>query len=265
MRSSWHIKSAELRRRRLDAMMTIVELAKRSGLGVRTIQHAEHSNDGPVQLMTVDLSAKALGCERTDIATCKEKSAKAPNATAQSASPRAATDRVRMSDLQAIDKTLPEPDPFDDDGELLPMVTVRRYNHCATAFQARDGERYAVEGTVEVDHGLSPSEAKLLGARSGDSARFDVRIPVGGDGHTLCATVFTDRAATTIEMQDALHKKTLCIVRLVALEDLERGEGLMFFMRERPSPWCLLVERVVRVESPKPKKRRAERRPKNRR
>jgi transcriptional regulator with XRE-family HTH domain len=212
---SWVIRSDELRRRRLEKIMTIAELARLSIVSVRTI-HSLEKSDIAVSVTTVDCLAKVLGCQRADIATSSDKRP----------------------------KTIP-PKKIDDAKPRAPSVL--KYNQCFTAYAARHGERYAIEGTVEHDHGLPPAEAALLGASSGKSARFEMRVPVGDDGHSLCVTVHTDCAATTIEMQDAAHKTTLCIVRLVALDDLAAGAGLTFFMRERPSPWCFVVERVVRV------------------
>ncbi len=66
----------------------------------------------------------------------------------------------------------------------------------------------------------------------------------------MLVTAFTWDAATTIAMQNAAEKTVRCIVRLVALKDLALGAGLPFFMRERPSPWGLVVERVIAVTEP---------------
>lgn len=253
---TWKIRSAELRRRRIERIMTIAELARLAIVSVRTIQALEKS-DLKVTVATVDGLARALGCQRADIATAIVASNAAPPKSAprklDGAKTSAPGERVRMPDLIAIGRTLPEPEPVEIDGELIAVLTVLKYNQCFSAYVARHGERYAIEGMVESDHGLTPAEAALLGARSGESARFEIRVPVGDDGHTLCVTVHTDRAVTTIDMQDAAHKTALCVVRLVALDDLRAGEGLTCFMRERPSPWCLIVEQVVRVANPRAK------------
>jgi hypothetical protein len=93
----------------------------------------------------------------------------------------------------------------------------------------------------------SAPAARLASHRRGPRARASRLRAVGEGGDTLGVTVHTDAAATTIAMQDASEKIALCVVRVVALKDLAPGAGLVFFMRERPSPWGLLVERVIRV------------------
>ena len=108
------------------------------------------------------------------------------------------------------------------------------------------------------ERGLPPAEAKLLGAVSGEAGRFEMRYRVGADGHVLVVTVHTPTGALTIAMQNAAEKKTAvrCFARLVALRDLAPGAGLASFARERPSPWGLVVERVIEIAA-KPARKRA--------
>ncbi len=259
--SAWIIRSAELRRLRVERLLDQTELARISGVSVRAIRALEASNKG-VTLTTLDCLTKALDSKRAEIATHAEPKAKA---TAQTKAPaptvdtkptatRAPAERVRMIDLREKERTMPPPEALEIDGEWIPKLTVLKYRQCFTAYLAREGERYWISGTIVDDRGLPPAEAKLIGARSGEAARFDVRCPVGEDGDTLGVTAFTATGALTVAMQDADDKIVRFIARVVALKDVAPGTGFTFFMRERPSPWALVVERVLDVaDAPAPR------------
>ncbi len=246
--SAWRIQSEELRRRRIEKMLDRAELARITGVSVRTLALLEASDKG-VTVTTLDALIKPLGCKRVDVATYVDPRKKSAPVKVNGA-PRASNDRPRIIDLRTIQRALPDPEPVLVDGELVPMLTVLRFQQCFTAYLARDGERYCVEGRVHDERGLPPSEAALLGATSGEAARFEIHCPVGDAGHTLCVTVHTSNAETTLAMQRAADKTVLCVVRVVAFRDLAPNAGLAFSMRERPSPWGFVVERVISVKAP---------------
>lgn len=64
----------ELRRRRLDAGLTLVQLAERSGVNVRTIDRVERSENKPTDATVIAL-AQALGCAPSDLALELERAA----------------------------------------------------------------------------------------------------------------------------------------------------------------------------------------------
>jgi len=251
--SEWTIRSAELRRRRIEKMLAQTELAKLAVISVSALRRLEASDVG-VALATIDNLTKPLGCKRGDIATSGLTKKGAPsretNGAKSAAHDAANGDRVRLADLRAIQIRLPEPEAIVIDGERIPMLTVIRYQQCLSAHVARDGMRFWIEGRVADERGLLAHEAALLGARFGEATRFDLQCPIGDDGHMLGVTAFTRTAPMTIEVQEASEKIVRVVLRLVALRDLAPGAGLPFFMRERPNPWALVVEKVIAVKPP---------------
>jgi DNA-binding Xre family transcriptional regulator len=265
--ATWHIRSEELRRRRIKKMMHQTELSRLSGISLRAIRKLE-AGDVPVTASTLDCLAKALDCKREDIGTYddapRKRASNGKHVPPPTTTAAGASDRPRMSELRAIEETLPPGVELVIDGERIPKLTVLKYQQCFTAYLARDGERYWIEGHVTDERGLPPPEAKLIRAVSGEAGRFEMRYLVGADGHVLVVTVHTPTGALTIAMQDAREKKTAVrgIVRLVALRDLAPGAGLASFARERPSPWGLVVERLIEIaaqsaRAPKTKRARA--------
>lgn len=237
--SDWTINSAELRRRRVAKMLDQAQLARAAALSARTIRLLEASDRG-VNASTVEGLAGALACKATDIAAHR-----ASPRRGKSLPPRATGERVRMSELVAIGEREPE-ETLVIAGEAIAKLTPLQYQHCYTAFLARDGERYWLEGAITDERGLPPQEAALLDAKSGEAARFEVTCPVGRSGHTLVVTAHTTTGALTVAMQKARKlRSTRALVRLAALRDLAPGAGLTCFVRERPSPWTLVVERMI--------------------
>ncbi len=214
-----------------------------------------------VTASTLDCLAKALECKREDIGTYddapRKRASNGKHVPPPATTAARASDRPKMSELRAIEETLPPGEVLVLDGERIPKLTVLKYQQCFTAYLARDGERYWISGRVTDERGLPPAEAKLVGAISGEAGRFEMRYPVGADGHVLVVTVHTPTGALTIAMQNAAEKKTAirCIVRLVALRDLAAGAGFASFARERPSPWALVVERVIEIAAKTARKR----------
>ena len=248
--SAWRIRSEALRRLRIAAMVDQAELSRLSGISVRAIRKLEAGDVG-VTASTLDCLAKALGCKRTDIATHVDtpRRTRASNGAPEAPNAARGSERPKMSDLRAIDEALPPAEAIVVDGERIPKLTVLKYQQCYTAYLARDGERHWLEGRVTNERGLPPAEAALLGAISGEAGRFEMTCPVGSKGHVLTVTAHTQTGALTIALQNASERRTAvqCIVRLVALRDLAPDAGLASFVRERPSPWGLVVERVTEI------------------
>ena len=244
--SSWSIKSAELRRRRSEKTLDQSQLARLAKVSVRTIRLLEAS-DRKVNASTVEGLARGLACTPADIATHHDAPRRTKSLPPPPPSLRAPAngERVRMSDLVAIGESEPA-EALVIDGARIAKLTPLQYQHCYTAYLARDGERYWVQGKVTDERGLPPLEAALLGAVSGEAGRFEVTAPVGRNGHSLVLTTHTKTGALTVAMQDARKlKSTRVLVRLLALRGLAPDAGLTCYARERPSPWTLVVERIL--------------------
>ena len=266
----WIIKSKVLRRLRIEQLMSVENLARRSGVSVRSIRTYE-ARDTTARLDTMQCLAKALGAEALALgrvhvpSTDTEKSVAltSPNgpraAPNEAAAATTATTKLpppsRLEELVELERSLaPLPKLKTARGAVDPL-TARRFQDIFTAYAMYEGDRFYLAGLVNAQRGITDTEASLLGSESGVGARFHVVKEVA-TGHVVGITVHTKDGAHTKRMQARLGERATVVLSVVRAatadacsETMAAREasprGFSFFMSERPRPWGLVVEDVV--------------------
>lgn len=266
MPDQWSVIPAALQRARLALLLKAEELAKKSGVSVRSIRRYE-STEQRVSLETLKCLAKALSAEVKDLARLgpsgrakPESAPPSPDAGGAQTSPLPPRTQLEACiDLERAAKV--DPAPVATSAGLVPILTAKRLQDVFTAFALHDGARFFLAGTVDTQRGVLADEAKLLASTAGVCARFHI-VKQLAENHHFGVTVHAARKEHTARLQ-ALHGKEarlLVRVHVVPGDRAEDGVGFTSFITKVTSkrPWTFVVEEVLGAAEDAPAKPRRE-------
>jgi transcriptional regulator with XRE-family HTH domain len=261
MQSSWFVSPAALARARLNQLLSQEDLAKKSGVSVRSIRAYEKREQG-VKLDTLRCLAKALACEIRELAAVRPtagkeaaKKTKAPASTppdppvaALAPTPSVLPPRTPLETLvdleraAGIDSASPESAPGG-----VEVLTAKRLQDIMTAYALHDGARFSLTGKVDGMRGLPPGEPELLGSRHGIAARFHIVKEIV-PGQPVGVTVHTAKAEHTKLLQKNYGTEPITARLRVVLAPGEPADdaGFSCFISRHAykRPWTFLVEEV---------------------
>ena len=254
---------------RMARMMTIHDLAEKSGVADRTIADIERGTSR-ARPETIRCIAKALGVspegllatDATSPATrdvAREPTHEpthAPTASTEAAPvdpphPRSAIPspklhaRTRLdalADLQRAQKIAPPPVAVGNTKARVDVLTPVRMQDLFARHAAFDGARFVVDGNVDQQRALSAAEARALGAKVGVGARYHVIAEIV-PGEPLGVTVH----ATDAKLAGALQAKVgesvrvVVTVRVVGKND---ARVVSLFASARKRAWAFVAERM---------------------
>jgi len=244
MASDWFVSSERLARARKAQLITQEELAKRSGVSVRSIRAYERV-DQRVQIETLQCLAKALATQVTEIASLRKRgeSARPPEATPTPDPPSSLPARTPLETLVDLERAAGLPASTGP----VETLTAKRLQDVFTAYALHDSARFVLEGRVDGMRGIAPDEAKLLGSRGGVAARFHVVkevVPTKSVG----VTVHSAERAHTTKLQALYGETARLVVRVVIVpgEPRDDGPGFSSFITRLTTkrPWTFVVEEV---------------------
>ena len=253
----WTIKSKVLRRLRIEKLWSVEELAKRSGVSVRSIR-AYEARDTTVRPDSMQCLAKALGAEPTELGRVHDPSATRSNGagassrTAIAASPSMTSvtklpPPSRMEELVEIEREVAPLPPLDTPSGAVAAFTVKSFQDIFTAYKMFEGERFWLEGVIKAQRGISDAEAEMLGTESGVGARFHIVKEVK-PGHAVGITVHTREGTHTRHLQKRVGERARIVFSVKratnGANDAE-PRGFAFFMSERARPWALVIDDVL--------------------
>lgn len=225
--------------------LTLVELARKAGVGLRSLQRAEKGDH--IAPATLALIARALGLQAPGTVVSRTPPRRVPK---ERSGPRLAM-------LVAAERARGAPDlPERPEDEVELSALLLECFYVSSAHYA--GQKVRLRAEVRRQIPAAPEEAKVLGVPTHHAARFDVATTLIGEPVEL--TVMAKDGPVVRALHAALGKEARELhVRLVVAED---GLPFLFFSSARGHAWTLLVEAVERVEKgagAAPKKRRAPR------
>jgi transcriptional regulator with XRE-family HTH domain len=261
MKTEWFVSPEALSRARVAQLLSQEQLAKKSGISVRSIRRYE-ATPMRVKLDTLQCLAKTLAVEVRDIAALRTNGVpSAKQAAARSASssssreapaalpPSVLPPRTQLETLVDLERAANITAAHVDTARgPVETLTAKRLQDVLTAYALHDGARFALSGKVDGMRGIAPAEATLLGSRGGVAARFHIVKEVV-PGQPVGVTVHTAERAHT----DALQKHyggavTLQLrVLIVPGEPRDDGPGFSSFITRLTTkrPWTFVVEDVV--------------------
>ena len=258
MKTEWFVSPAGLARARLAQLLGQEQLAKKSGVSVRSIRRYEGS-ELRVKLDTLQCLAKALSVEVRDIAVLRS------NATPSAKSPAAGSSAARELSPPAPPSVLPPRTQLETlvDVEraagiaplhvetalgVVETLTAKRLQDVLTAYALHDGARFSLSGKVDGMRGIAPAEATLLGSRGGVAARFHIVKEVV-PGQPVGVTVHTAERAHTDALQKHYGGAVTLQLRVVIVpgEPRDDGPGFSSFITRLTTkrPWTFVVEEVA--------------------
>jgi transcriptional regulator with XRE-family HTH domain len=269
MKSDWFVLPTALERARLAQLLNQEQLAKKSGVSVRSIRGYEQSEQR-VKLATLQFLAKALDVDVRDIAALRteggDPSKKRASAPPPEPAPSVLPPRTQLETLVDLERaagivatTLKTP---RGDAETL---TAKLLQDILTAYALYDDRRFLLDGKITGMRGIAHDEAKLLGSRNGVAARFHVAKEVV-PGQPFGVTVHAAKAEHTKALQAHYGGETSVRLHLrvvlVPGEPRDDGPGFSSFITRLTTkrPWTFLVEEaeVAKAEPPaKPAKKKA--------
>ena len=248
MPDAWTIQPAALKRLRLDKLLNQEELAKKSGVSVRSIRAYERDAQ-PVRLETLVCLSKCLGCEVKELGRVAAKEDQAPARPPEPASPSTLPPRTPLETLVDLERAQgAQPPPVSTARGPVEVLTARRLHDVFTAFALHEGARFFLRGVVDTQRGIGPAEARLLGSRMGLAARFHILKEIAPK-HELGVTVHSATEEHTQALQALQGKGAELVVRVVVVpgEHSDDGPGFTSFITRVASkrPWTFLVEEVT--------------------
>lgn len=266
----WLVDGRKLRRGRIEAGLSALELADKSGVALRTIQAIEAARaPSRARPATVRDLAGALGVATTDIArvdaepAARRREASSPPPSPASTASTASTpstpstpsappgtptgvETSRLSALVEEEEAAGLP-PRERGG--VPYLTARALSHVYTAYELHVGLDVVLEGRVRQERGIPPQEAALLGGRMGVAARFFLEHEVL-PGRTLQTTVHAVEPALVKALQHALARVATVRASLVATPfDGDPPRGFSAFHTTKPRPWTFVAREVLAAEA----------------
>ena len=243
---AWTSKPGALKVWRERACLTVQELAKESGISVRTIYALESDKPRVATIETltrlVDV-LKNVGCTIRALATHSDDGEDEPaEATADDASApelgtlsrRARRERQFGLHQQALRSS----------GEVFDLLGLDRFKRCLSRPHAHDGKRFALHGTVDEYMGIPPAARKILKCK--DGGRFRI-IRTVAPGLLFYTTVY----ATTTEHANALEaalegSPISLLVRLLHAPPDGAWTGFYWFEKTpKPREFAYVLERFL--------------------
>jgi transcriptional regulator with XRE-family HTH domain len=245
----WAVKAKALREHRKSKLLTVEALAELSGVGARTI-HKYESGKGGARLAHLEFLAKALEVPLRAIARADEDETK--DTRAERAEPAAApappkTARLPRTSLETLvdaeRAANAKAPPLTTKNGKVPALTAKKLQDVYTAYALHAGTRMYVRGVIDSQRGVDAEEAKHLGGKPGECARFHVLAPLAG-GSTLGVTVHA-RAKHAIALQERAGDGTEATL-VVRVHVVAGGADAVFtaFIMTAKKPWALLVEEI---------------------
>jgi transcriptional regulator with XRE-family HTH domain len=241
----WAVKAKALREHRKSKLLSVEALAELSGVGARTI-HKYESGKGGARLAHLEFLAKALEVPLRAIARADEDDAKgAREEPAQAAPPKTA--RLPRTSLEALvdaeRAANAPPSPLATKNGKVPALTAKKLQDVYTAYALHAGSRMYVRGVIDSQRGIDPDEAKHLGGKPGECARFHVLVPIAG-GSSLGVTVHA-RAKHATALQERAGDGTE-VTLVVRVHVVTGGADAVFtaFIMTAKKPWALVVEEI---------------------
>jgi transcriptional regulator with XRE-family HTH domain len=243
MAADWIVSPDALSRARQAQLLNQEELAKKSGVSVRSIRAYERSSQ-PVRIETLQCLAKALSVGVKEIAGLRARHASASPGPVPSPLP----ERTPLETLVDLERTAGiTAAPVATALGTAETLTAKRLQDVLTAYALHDGARFALTGKVAGMRGIAPGEAKLLGSRGGVAARFHVLKEIA-PGKEFGVTVHSaDRSHTgALQRLYGAHAAILVRVLLVPGEPTDDGPGFSSFITRLTTkrPWTFVVEEV---------------------
>jgi transcriptional regulator with XRE-family HTH domain len=256
-KARWLVDAEKLSARRIARGMTCAELARRSGVSVRTLGRYESGAAKLGELEQLRCVARVLHVSLEGIARPAEAAPPPPALVADGGGPNAYAppqERARLLASTQLEKivtlegTLAPPRPVIYAGEPVQVLTARKLQNVFSAFATYEGERFAVIGRVAKQRGASPLEAKMIGSRHGVAVRF-LLVRSITDGVDIQVTVHTAAARETRTLQRVFEEeREVCAivkVRLASEEAQREEKGFDFFLSPKPLPWAFVVEAIA--------------------
>lgn len=234
----------------MKRMMTLAELAQRSGVADRTIADLERGVSGG-RPETIRCLAKALGVPPEELLVQEAREASAAASSPPSPPPSSNTlPPLKLPPRTHLDRLA---DYARAHGVAPPPVVVGKARvdvlmptHMQDVFArhaAFDGKRFVVVGTIERQRAPSADEARALGTKVGIGAKFNVIAEVA-PGMPFSVTVF----ATTAKLADALQSNVAKSVRIVVtVRVVGRNDArvMSLFASTRKRAWAFVVTAVI--------------------
>jgi transcriptional regulator with XRE-family HTH domain len=259
MPDRWFVSPEGLARARVDQLMTQEDLAKKSGLSVRSLRRYE-SREQPVKLEALQCLAKALSADVRDIARLRTKiasgagsaSASASASKSAPASAPAPLPRTALETLVDAERALglhkTPPAPLATPRGPAEALTAHRLQSVFTAWAIHEGERFWLAGRIESQRGIAPAEAKLLGSKGGVAARFHVVKEIAA-GLPLGVTVHSAEKQTTARLLALYGEEATLVLRVHLAPGADGGDdgpGFTSFITRITAkrPWTFVVEEV---------------------
>lgn len=241
---------------RVARAMSVTELARRAGVGERTIRRREREG-GEVERSTARLLATALGkslesllakaprserIARSERADKPEKAARSEPAKSSAAAKSARRAwPPRLSHLDAtVHAEAKAGAPEIALGDGLVLLGAKGLRALFSFAKHHAGRRFVVRGRVDRSDEASDAECRELGVEAGDVVRFLVVREVA-PGWSLAVTVHAGGVEMVEELLDRVPVGEVDVVVVVALG----APVFRFFGVGRERPWALWVMDVV--------------------
>jgi transcriptional regulator with XRE-family HTH domain len=233
-------------------MLTLAELAARSGVSDRTIAKLE-SGTNAANPETIRCLAKALGIAPEELLAPVHAPAPAHaplHAHAPAHAPAPALPPPKRAPASRLDALADEqrargiaPAPVAVGKTKIPVLTPVAMQNVFARHGAFDGKRFVVDGVIDRLRALGRDEARALGAKLGIGAKYLVRSEVV-PGEPLDVTVHAADAKIADALQ-ARHKQSArCVVevRVVGKDD---ARVVALLTSERKRAWAFVAVAVV--------------------
>jgi transcriptional regulator with XRE-family HTH domain len=243
-----------LERLRVARQMDRSELAKKAGLGVRTIELWESPR--PPKTMareTLRRLAKALESPQAALARW------VPYGGGEAAPPLDDEERLPAIVTSTLSRLAEEARAAGAAGLTVtvpsgtyPLLGPSLFEKCDKAHGRYRDQRLAVVGHVKSFDHLPARACEVLRVRVGDGAKFLITRTIKR-GNLFYSTVFTRDLDSTVQLQDYADQKTrvIAVVRVFDAPQKDDWKGFFVFERTsrerkspRPRPYAFVVEEV---------------------
>jgi transcriptional regulator with XRE-family HTH domain len=242
---------------RLAAHLDRIDLAKKSGLGLRTIELWESENPPKTMtLTTLELLSKALECPKKHLAHWMPYGGGDPveplQADEDSRLPEIVTStlsRLAEEERRAGGAGLTVTLPSGTHSLLGPTLFAK----CDKAHGRYRDQRFAVVGNVKAFDYIPERACKVLRVKVGDGGKFMITRAITAR-KPFYATVFTTRIEHTAALQDSVDSKARVTVVVRVFDAPPKAEWQGFYLFEKKSrtdrkpprlrPYAFVVEEV---------------------
>ncbi len=229
-------------------MMTIEELAQKSGVADRSIAAIERGERG-ARPDTIRCLAKALGVSPEELLVRETPAAHstAPAPPAPRSDVALPPTKVARTHLDRLaDKTLAlgiTPAIVAVGKAHLEVLLPPRMQDLFARHVAFDGKRFVVEGIVGRPRAFSADEARALGAKVGVGARYDVIGEIApGVPFSVTAHATNAKLADLLQAKKGQRARIVVTVRVVGKND---ARVVSLFASQRKRAWGFVVEAVL--------------------